>query len=298
MDMTIDQIKQMLAAAATPPGATPTVEERRATMLATTENMRPLDSVTIEAVTLGGVPGQLSRPEGAVKDRALLYFHGGGYVIGSPDTHKGLVSCLSDALKAEAWSMDYRMGPEAPFPAGVDDAVAAYKALLETHAPENILIGGDSAGGGLTLASAMKARDSGLPMPAGLIPISPWANLNQIGPSYDVKADADPMVSREGLGWFVDHYLGPGGDADDPYASPAYGDFTGLPPMLIQVGADEVLLSDSLAVAERAGMADVAVTLEIWPNMIHVFQAFYPFLQESRDAIARIGDWGRARIAA
>jgi acetyl esterase/lipase len=296
MDMTIEQISQMLRAAPGPGSADLSVEDRRAAMVAGTQAMRPKESVTIESTALGGIPGLHLSPAEPIKDRALLYLHGGGYVIGSPETHKGFVSYLADAMQADTWLIDYRMGPEAPFPAAVDDALSAYKALLETHTAENIIIAGDSAGGGLTLAVAMKIRDVGLALPAGLVALSPWANLNQIGSSYDTKADTDPMVSRDGLNWFAAHYLGPNGDADDPYASPAYGDFSGLPPLLIQVGADEALLSDSIAVADRAGSAHVAITLEIWPNMIHVFQSFYPFLQDSRDAIARIGAWATSRV--
>lgn len=295
MDMTIEQISQMLRAA---PSADTSVEGRRATMVAATQAMRPKESVTLESITLGGVPGLHFTPENAVKDRALLYLHGGGYVIGGSETHKGLVSYIADAMQSQAWSIDYRMGPEAPFPAAVEDALAAYQALLETHAADNIIIAGDSAGGGLTLAVAMKIRGAGLSQPAGLVTLSPWANLNQIGSSYDTKAEADPMVARDSLNWLAEQYLGSDGDADDPYASPLYGDFSGLPPLLIQVGADEVLLSDSIAVADRAGSAQVAVTLEIWPKMIHVFQSFYPFLQDSREAIERIGRWSADRVKA
>ena len=141
--------------------------------------MRPKESVSIESASLGGVPGLHLVPEDAVTDRALLYLHGGGYVIGSPQTHKGMVSYIADAMQAQTWLIDYRMGPEAPFPAAVDDSLAAYKALLETHTADNIIIAGDSAGGGLTLATAMKIRDTGLASPAGLVTLSPWANLNQ-----------------------------------------------------------------------------------------------------------------------
>jgi acetyl esterase/lipase len=297
MDMTPDQIKQMLKASAGVTSANASVEDRRAGMLAATEPMRPHDDVGIETIDLGGVAGLKLTPKGAKATAALLYFHGGGYVIGSSETHKGLVSYIADAMGAPSYSMDYRMGPEAPFPAAVDDGVAAYRALLEQFPAGQIVIGGDSAGGGLTLAVAMKARDTGLEMPAGLMVLSPWANLNQIGASYDTKAEDDPMVSRDSLAWFADTYLGGSANADDPYASPVYGDFTGLPPILIQVGADEVLLSDSLAIAEKAGTQNVSVTLEIFPEMLHVFQAFYPFLGEARSAIQTLGQWGAAKTA-
>jgi acetyl esterase/lipase len=296
MDLGIDQINAMLRASVAARDANATIEERRAGMLAATAIMLPLETVEISETALAGRPALAFHPSTAVAGKALLYLHGGGYVIGSPETHRGIVSQISNAIGANAWSLDYRMGPEDRFPAGVDDAVAAYRELLETHTPGDIVIAGDSAGGGLALASTMKARDGGLPMPAGLVLLSPWANLNQVGSSYDTKAEADLMVSRESLNWYTDQYLGADGSADDPYASPAYGDFTGLPPILVQVGADEVLFSDSMAVAERAGAANVAVTLECWPHMPHVFQSFYSLLAESRGAIARIGAWGAAQL--
>lgn len=297
MDLGIDQVNAMLRASVMASNPAATVEERRAGMLAATAIMLPLETVEISETTLAGRPTLSFRPSTAMAGKALLYLHGGGYVIGSPETHRGIVSQISNAIGANAWSLDYRMGPEDPFPAGVNDAVAAYRELLETHAPGDILIAGDSAGGGLALASAMKALDAGLPMPAGLVLLSPWANLNQVGSSHDTKAEADLMVSRESLNWYAEQYLGADQNADDPYASPAYGDFSGLPPILVQVGADEVLYSDSVAVAERAGASNVAVTLECWPHMPHVFQSFYPFLAESRAAILRIGEWSTAQLA-
>ncbi|WP_340691196.1 alpha/beta hydrolase [Hyphomonas sp.] len=296
MDIGIDQINAMLRASSVAGDANATVEERRAGMLATTAVMTALETVEISEATLGGRPALAFRSPSAVAGKALLYLHGGGYVIGSPETHRGIVSHICDAMGANAWSLDYRMGPEDRYPAGVDDAVAAYRELLETHTPGDVIIAGDSAGGGLALASAMKARDAGLRMPAGLVLLSPWTNLNQVGSSYDTKAEADLMVSREALNWYVDQYLGADGNTDDPYVSPACGDFTGMPPMLVQVGTAEMLYSDSVAVAERAGAANIAVTLECWPHMPHVFQAFYPFLADSRAAIARIGAWGAAQL--
>ena len=296
MDLGIDQINAMLRAGSVAGDPNATVEERRAGMATLMTAMPALETGETSETTLAGRFALVHRPATAVEGKAMLYLHGGGYVIGSPDTHRGIVSHISDAMGANAWSLDYRMGPEDPYPAAVDDTVAAYRDLLETHAPDNIVIIGDSAGGGLALASAMKARDSGLPMPAGLVLLSPWTNLNQTGASYDTKAEADLVCTREGLDWYVAHYVGTGGNTDDPYVSPAYGDFTGLPPILVQVGSAEVLYSDSMAVVERAGAADVAVTLECWPDMPHVFQSFYPFLADSRAAIARIGAWGAAQL--
>lgn len=269
----------------------PTIEEMRSSYDAISSAMPVARGVEIEAAALGGVIGLKMTPGDAVAGRTLLYFHGGGYVIGSPETHKSMVSELAAAMKAVTYSMDYRMAPEAPFPAAVDDGLACYKALLDAGvAPDQIIISGDSAGGGLTMATAISIRDAGLPLPAGLVPISPWVNLANDGPAYKTKAEADPMVQKEGIDGMAALYLN-GTDAKDPLASPLGADLSGLPPMLIQVGSEEVLLSDATMLAARAGAAQVAVTLEVWPGMFHVFQFFHPMLTDARSAIAGIGRW-------
>jgi acetyl esterase/lipase len=298
MNPEVEQIRQLLLAGrAASAGTEPSVAEMRAGMEASTANMRPIETAKLGETQLGGVRAQTIVPETMSGERVLLYFHGGGYVIGSPETHTGMVSYVADAMQATCWSMDYRLGPEHPFPAAIHDGVSAYRALLESGvSPDRIIMGGDSAGGGTTVATALKARDKGLPMPAGLVLLSPWVNLVNEGWSYDHKADRDPMVSKASLDRMAGMYLD-GGDPKAPLASPVNANLTGLPPMLIQVGPDEVLLSDSLMLAERAGAANVEVSLEIWPEMFHVFQAFYPFLKQSRDAIARIGKWGRKKVA-
>jgi acetyl esterase/lipase len=227
----------------------------------------------------------------------ILYLHGGGYCIGSPRSHRGLCAQLAFASGARAVAPDYRMGPEVPFPAAVDDALAAYRALLDQgFAPGGIVIAGDSAGGGLTFATALAARQAGLPQPAGLFAISPWANLTPTGPSYVDKAAVDPMITAEALGLFAEAYLG-GGSPLDVLASPALADLTGLAPILIQVGSEEVLLSDSVAMEIAALNAGVPVELEVWPEMIHVWHAFYGVLGAGRNAIAAAGRWIAGRFA-
>lgn len=254
-------------------------------------NMPLAEGVSVEAVTLGGVRGQKLTPSTAKKGRTLLYFHGGGYVIGSPQSHQGMVSQIATVLGAVTYSMDYRMAPEHVFPAAVDDGLASYRGLLELEiAPENILISGDSAGGGLIMALAVSIRDAGLELPAGLMPISPWVNLANDGPTYRVKADSDPMVTQTSIDVMAKTYLGDA-DAKTPLASPLGADLNGLPPMLIQVGSEEVLLSDSTMLAARAGAAKVDVTLQIWPEMVHVFHFFYPMLTDARKAIDDMARW-------
>ena len=292
----IENIRALLAAR-NETGERPTgVPEMRKSMGEFTSAFQIPAGVTLTETELAGVKGLRLTPERPESGAVLLYFHGGGYVLGSPLTHRSLVGHLARLSGIEAASMDYRLAPEAPFPAAVEDGVACYQGLLDNGiAPGRIIIGGDSAGGGLTLATAVKARDTGLPMPAGLVLISPWTDLTQAGWSHDTQADKDPMVSREGLEALAALYLD-GTPASDPLASPGFADLEGLPPMLIQVGSDEVLLTDSTELAGRAGAARIEVTLEIWPKMVHVFQMFHDMLDDAQAANLRIGQWIRQRL--
>jgi len=295
--MNIDQIRQMLIAAnkQAEGKAEPSIESMRQGMLASTVDMPPAPTAKIEDANLGGIRAQKITPEKYGGARTLLYFHGGGYVLGAPETHTCLVSNLAVEMQADTWSADYRLAPEHPFPAAIEDGVAAYRGLLDKGVnPENIIIGGDSAGGGTSLASMLMARDQGLPMPAGLLLLSPWVNLTNTGWSYQTRAKTDPMIGKTEIDRMARLYLN-GADPKTAYASPVFADLSGLPPMLIQVGPDEVLFSDSILLAERAGAAQNEVHLEIWPNMIHVFQAFHPFLQEAREAVSRLASWAREK---
>lgn len=298
MEIPIEQIHQLLRSRQRPADAPrPSIREMREGMLASTAAMQPVDGSEISEIELGGVRGLKIVAPKSEPGRTLLYFHGGGYVIGSPETHCGLVSHIADAMGAVAYSMDYRLAPEHPFPAAIEDGVAAYQGLLEGgQEPGSVIIAGDSAGGGTTLATTLKARASDLPMPAGLALLSPWVNLENTGWSYTARAERDPMISKDNIDWMAQLYLN-GAPPTHEYASPVYADLAGLPPLLIQVGPDEVLLSDSILLAERAGAAHVSVTLEVWPEMFHVFQALYPFLSAARQAIHRIGDWGAGQLA-
>lgn len=287
----IENVRSLLAAATEARAPDISIPDLRASYEEMGAAMPVAAGVAVEAVTLGGVAGLKLTPADVVPGRTLLYFHGGGYVIGSPGSHKAMVSEIARAMRATAYSMDYRMAPEAPFPAAVEDGLACYRALLEAGvAAEKMIISGDSAGGGLTLATAVKIREADLDLPAALVPISPWANLENNGASYGTKMDSDPMITQESIDGMAATYLA-GAPAGDPLASPLGADLTGLPPMLIQVGSEEVLLSDSTMLAARAGAAKVSVTLEVWPDMIHVFQFFHPMLTDARSAIARMGDW-------
>lgn len=277
-------------------GPQPTLEEMRAQYEAWGLSNPLPDGGSATAVTLGGVPALRTDAPGARADAALLYLHGGGYAIGSAAGHRHVCAHLAAAAGLTGYSLDYRLAPEHPYPAAVDDAVAAYAGLLQAGiAPKNIVIAGDSAGGGLTLATALALRDRGLPQPAGLFCISPWADLTQAGASYDVCADRDLLVTKSALDAWTVLYAADR-DPAAPLISPAFADYTGLAPILVHVGADEILLSDSLKVAERAGLANVPMHLVIEKDMQHVWHFMLGMLTQARTSIADAGAWMRARI--
>ncbi len=254
------------------------------------------EGVEVEKDEIGGVPVEVVTPaeHGA---GAFLYFHGGGYAIGSPASHRHLVGALAVASRTRAFAPDYRRAPEHPFPAAVDDALAAYRGLLDTGiAPRSIVLGGDSAGGGLTVAALLAIRDSGLALPAAGVCISPWTDLANESESYRTHADRDPLVFQEDIDRWGAAYLA-GSDPRAPLASPLHADLSGLPPLLIHVGSEEVLLDDSLRLAERCEAAGVEATLEIWDEMIHVWHWFGEYLDEAGSAVRRIGDYVNARLS-
>ncbi|HEY7983999.1 MAG TPA: alpha/beta hydrolase [Ktedonobacterales bacterium] len=258
--------------------------------------IRPRGTVA-QPVRAGGVPAEWVSVPNSAPDRVLLYLHGGSYTIGSPRTHRGLVAQIARAAGVRALALDYRLAPEHLFPAPVEDATAAYRWLLaQGIAPKRIVIGGDSAGGGLTLAIALVLRDAGDPLPAALVCISPWTDLAATGASLKTRARLDPSLSPNGIAAAGQRYVGPDGDTRAPLASPLYADLRGLPPTLIQVGDHEILLDDSTRLAERARAAGVAVTLEIWPEMWHVFESLAGYLPEADQAIGKIGAFMRTRL--
>ena len=252
--------------------------------------------VTIEPVTGNGVRAEWTSTPQDDRDAALLYVHGGGYVIGSLDSHRHLVSEAGRAAKAWALALDYRLAPEHPFPAAVEDAVAGYRYLLSRGIrPGRIAIAGDSAGGGLVVAAMLAIREAGLAQPACGWCISPWIDMEGIGETMSSKAEADPMVQREPLLEMAGLYLG-GANPRSPLAAPIYADLRGLAPLLIQVGAAETLLDDAIRLAKAAGAADVRVDLQVWPEMVHVWHLFHPELKAGRRAIEAGGYYVRATI--
>lgn len=269
--------------------------EARAHLEAMCSVFEPPGDLRCTPIEAGGARAEWIVPEPVSRARTLLYLHGGGYMVGSPNTHRDLTQRLARAADARVLSVDYRLAPEHPFPAAVDDAVAAYRFLLRSDVPPaRIAIAGDSAGGGLTVATLLALREAGDPLPAAGVCLSPWTDLAGTGESMRTKVDEDPMCDWPRLSRMAAFYLGEV-DPRTPLASPLYADLRGLPPLLIQVGTAETLLDDATRLAERARAAGVDVALEVWPDMIHVFQAFAMLLPEARDAIDRIGGFLRQR---
>ena len=229
-------------------------------------------------------------------DHHVLYLHGGRYVSGSSAYYRDFIWRIADAAAACVTCINYRLAPEHPFPASLDDAVSAYSWLLaQGTAPERIAVMGDSAGGGLAFATMLRLRAQGLPLPAALVALSPWTDLALTGKSFRTNAYNDPMLKAERAANCARMYLA-GTDPYDPYASPLYGNLIGLPPTLIQVGSDEILRDDSVRMADRLRAAGCAVKIEIWPRMPHVWQVYARALPEGRQAIARIGKFLRREM--
>ena len=273
---------------------TPTLQETRDGMEAS--SFPATDAATITPVNANGVPGEWVTVPESDSNRRLLYVHGGGYVIGSALTHRRLCEGIARAGGCAVLNLDYRLAPEHPFPAAVEDAIEGLK-FVQSNGPdgegaaESVFVAGDSAGGGLTLATLLAARDQGVDQPNAAIGISAWTDLAISGETIQTRADADPLITDSAMvKGMAAQYLGDA-DAEDPLASPLYADYAGLPPLLLQVGDAEILLSDTTRVTEKARAAGVDVVEEVWDEMFHVWHAFAPMLPEGQAAIDRIGEF-------
>lgn len=263
------------------------VQEQRAAMEASADLFPVAADIVVEEVTAYGVPADWIAVDGFETDRVVLYFHGGAYAMGSRNTHRSLASRIARAAKARVLLPDYRLAPEQPFPAAIEDAERCWQWLLaEGHAPERMAIAGDSAGGGLTLATLLALKSAGAPLPACAVAMSPWTDLEGTGPSAQPGAVDDPMLTPDGLRTSGHQYAA--ADLQNPLAAPLHGNLEDLPPLLLQVGTREILLSDSTRFADKARAAGVNVTLEIEEGLIHVWQMF-PNVPEAESAIARAG---------
>lgn len=273
------------------------VGERRKGIDAFAKAFPPAADVTIEKLTLGGVSAEKSRTPGDDAAGAILYVHGGGYVIGSLDSHRHMVTEAGRAAGVPTYALDYRLAPEHPFPAPVDDTLAAYRALLaQGIAPGKITIAGDSAGGGLVVAALVAIRDAGLAQPACGWTISPWIDMEALGGSMTSNAASDPTVQKETILEMAGLYLN-GANPRSPLAAPLYADLKGIAPLLIQVGGIETLLDDSIRLAGRAAAAGVPVRLDVWPGMPHIWHIFHPILTAGRQALVQGGAFAKTAMA-
>ena len=259
-----------------------------------TAEPRGVDYIETEA---GGVPAMWLVPKGCAEDRVLLCMHGGGFVGGSIYSHRKLFGHLAKAAGVRALVFDYRLTPEHTHPAQVDDAIAAYRWLLEQGIDAGqIAFTGDSSGGGLAITTQLRARELGLPLPAAAMPFSPWFDMELTGASYESNRNKDAFFYKEVVQGLVDMFLGERGNTRDPLANPFYADLSGLSPMYIQVGGEETLLDDSRRFAELAGNAGVDARVEIFPEQQHTFQMAAGRAPEADDAIRKLAEWVRPRL--
>ncbi|MGJ7491517.1 alpha/beta hydrolase [Variovorax sp. ZT4R33] len=257
----------------------------------------PPEGATFVQVDADGVKAEWTRVPESNDTMVLFYLHGGGYIMGSPVGYRNFVARICRAGGVRALSVDYRLAPEAPFPAALEDAVKAYQWLLQQQVhPSRIVIAGDSAGGGLALSTLLALKEKGIPLPGAAICLSPSTDLARTGPSIVTKAAEDVFLTRELLDVCFDSYLGPRGDPHNPLASPLYSDLTGLPPLLIMVGTAEVLLDDSTRLAEKAKEAGVEVELQVAEGMIHVWSFFASVIPEGQQGVEAMGAFIRKRL--
>jgi monoterpene epsilon-lactone hydrolase len=291
-----ENLDGILRQSAFPPGSDVSEQRRQLRELLSAQPLPP--DVTVTAAALGGVPTAEITVDGIEPRHVVLYFHGGVYVMGDAFLAADLASQIGRRTRAKVISVDYRLAPEHPYPAAVDDALAAYEALLQAGtAPSDIAFAGESAGGGLAVATLVNARDHGLPLPAAAFVMSPYADLTLTGTTMETKRDVDPLLSPDALQARVGDYTS-GQDAALGLISPIFADLSGLPPLIIQAGTHEVLLDDAVRLAQHAAAADVEVTLDITPGVPHVFQAYYPILDEAAAALDRAGQLLSAHLAA
>ena len=254
---------------------------------------RAARSVSVEEDKLYGLKVEWYRPEKARSGKILLYLHGGAFVLGSCDSHRKLVTQVACAGRIDAVLPEYRLAPEHPYPAGLQDCVGVYRALLDYgYNPKNIVVAGDSAGGGLTMSLMLKLRHSGVPLPGAAVLISPFLDLTASGESVTTRAAQEPWFRADDIHVVIKYYC-PDEDLEDPLVSPVFANVSGLPPTLVQVGDDEILLSDSTRIAENMKAADVDADLQVFPEMWHVFQLFVGKMPESRVAVDKIGEFLR-----
>jgi len=289
-DSQIAAVRALLASLPRPTG----LAARRERLVALTSRYPIAPDVQLQSVDAGGVRGEWSITPAADARRVMLFLHGGAYIVGGIESHRHLVAQAGRVARVRTLALDYRLAPEHPFPAALDDTLAAYRFLLSAgYAPADIVLAGESAGGGLALGALVALRDAGTPLPGCVWLSSPWSDLTMSGESMTSKAGVDPLIQKPYLLEAAAAYLN-GADPRTPLASPLFAGLAGLPPMLIQVGSAETLLDDSMRLARAAALADVRVVLETWPDMIHAWTLYYPQLDEGRRALDSMGAFVQA----
>lgn len=273
-----------------------TLQQRRAMLEEGARNLPMPPDVEVQTTTVGHLTAEWLRPSGALDGRAILYLHGGAYTMGSCATHRALASRIAIASQTPALLFEFRLAPEYPFPAALEDGLAVYRWLIKSGIPtQKMVIAGDSSGGGLAIALSVFLRDDELPPPAAIACLSPWADLGLTGESLATRARVDPICSLAESQFHAACYIGDH-DADSPLISPIYADLRGLPPLLIQVGDREILLSDAVRLAERARQHGVSTELEVWDGMWHVWHLFAKYVPEGQQAIIKVGAFIRQHL--
>jgi monoterpene epsilon-lactone hydrolase len=290
----LDRVISLIRARATAPRKS--LEEDRVSYETMLSALTVDDDISTERIGAGGVPAEWIAAPGANPTVVMLYLHGGGYVLGSMRTHRVMLAHLARACQGKVLGLDYRLAPENPFPAPVDDTLAAYRWLLaQGYDHRQIVLAGDSAGGGLVVAAMVAMRYVGEPLPAAGVCLSPWVDMEATGQSFVTNAASDPSVAKDRIVRMAGIYLA-GKSPQAPLASPIHADLRGLPPLFVQVGSIETLLDDAKALTAHAQAAGVLVECEVWEDMPHVWQHFAPILPEAQQAIARIGEFVRKHV--
>lgn len=274
-----------------------TIAEYRANGVKTAKLMGNIPKgITGDKFRIDSIPAEWISPSEAEQDKVIIHLHGGGYVTGGIDSHQAMCILMAQTLKIKVLLPEYRLAPEHPFPAALEDTLKVYRWLLaQGYQPGNIIISGDSAGGGLSLATVLSLRDSGEPLPTAVVCMSPWADLTMKSKSHITNAKAESILRLDVLNEWASSYIGTG-KSDHSLISPVYADFHGFPPLLIQVGSDEVLLDDSLTLAKKAKADGVDVTLKVWDELWHVWQALGDLIPESKKAFEEMGQFVRAQL--
>ena len=268
------------------------IDEQRISMDKSTSMFKVPKDAIIKRVTIGNIPAEKIYYNESKKERIILYLHGGAYTRGSPKSHRAFVAKLSKITDSQAFTIDYRLAPENPFPAAIEDTIKAYQGIIAENqvSQSNIIIAGDSAGGGLAITSVLKMKEEEIPLPAAVVCISPWTDLTLSGKTYSTNEESDLLLTYDEIRTAAEMYAGEK-DKKNPLISPIFADLEGFPPLFIQVGESEMLYDDGIILGKNAKKAGIKVEVDIWEKMIHSFQLMNDFLPEGKKATEKIGSF-------